>query len=239
MQICMNDLSEAMRLTDGPQAGSSSHAARFAVLLKTVHIRTHVRAQMGLQPAADAAEMEATAAANAEALKACAALFPHHDSLVILQASALADAGDFEGAIALVDQHTHRGAASASASGNTLDFSSACVVKASIHAQKAFQLLSLQTTQEAQMEGERLLTEEVVPLYEKALSADPTSLEVLCQYGQMKAFIGDCEGCVGLLQRAKLLVRARDEAYDIAQLLVTNEAQFEVLKELRKMQQLE
>lgn len=201
----------------------SAKLAHFSALLKCVHVRTHIKAQLGLQAS------EEDAAANKASLEAAARLYPHHDSLLIMQASQLTEQNECDAAIALVDAHCHR-------ADNTLDQASALVLKASICSGKAFLLMASATSQLELAEAERIFRDEVCQYFEKALSADPQSLEVLCQYAQTKSMLGDTAGCVQLLRQALPLIKARDEAFDIATLLVQSEAQVAAMQELMSSQ---
>ena len=73
--------------------------------------------------------------------------------------------------------------------------------------------------------------------YEQALLLEPNGIEVLAQYAQYKNMVsGDFQGAVSMLQRAVPLSRSRDEAIELCQLLVMNEAQWEAIQEMQGQQ---
>jgi hypothetical protein len=82
-----------------------------------------------------------------------------------------------------------------------------------------------QATSDFQLAAAQGALAQVLELYEEALRVDAQSLEVLCQYAQMKTLVGDTEAAVALLRQAVPLVRAREEAFELAHMLVTNECQ--------------
>lgn len=134
-----------------------------------------------------------------------------------MEASHLGEQGQFDEALALVDSHKE-----------SIDQCSALCVRASVNAMQALGIMTRGDFPAAN----RVFVEDVIPEYEKVLSIDPQNLEVRCQFGQLRAMLGDIPGSLQLLKEAVPLVRCREEAYDIAQLLVTNEAQLAAMQEV-------
>lgn len=72
-------------------------------------------------------------------------------------------------------------------------------------------------------------------MYKNALEFEPTAIEIMAQYAQLKSILfNDWDGAVELLLKALPLARSRDEVLDISQLLVMNEAHQAAVKEMQQ-----
>lgn len=225
---CVADIEEGLTLTDFVSASSRltkqdlgdvvwemARGARFNLQLKVLYALSHTKPQMGLSPEES----------DKEKIQECIAdvkrIYPDHKTILMLEADLIASNGDMDGALSLIDR----------AIAAEPDSSMPLVVRANILTQKA--LLEVNITHDA--DSFRKAISEVEDLYKRAMEVEPLAQEAPVNFAQMKSFMGEIQEALSLIDRAIPLIRSRDEALDVAQLMVMTKAQFAAVQELNSL----
>lgn len=154
---------------------------------------------------------------------------PQHEALLLLEAEQLSHEGEIEGALQLLDKAKRRLRQKRRDQDPEASDSAYMVAKASVLSAQAFAAMGAGQMAEAQG-----LFLEVNQLYTAALVLEPTAIEVMAQQAQLAGMVfGDFDTAVNLLQRAQPLYRSKEELQDLAQMLLTFEANQKALKKLR------
>eukprot|EP01038_Epipyxis_sp_PR26KG_P007167 gene7167-9770_t len=216
VKLSLADLDEALQLSSDLSKEENKHV-HFHTLLKTIHIRAQTKTQVG--EATTEEDMESNNAAVLKAKK----LFPNHESIKLLEADMLSIEGRIDEAKEKIDEVVAAG-------GNDV---LPLIIKASILTNQAVMMMqSGMTPTTAQS-----YIKEAEELYIQALAMDPTSVEVLAQYSQLKSMIlGDYENAVEMLKKSIDYARSRDEMMELQNLLVMNQTQLDALQAIKNDQ---
>jgi tetratricopeptide (TPR) repeat protein len=203
----------------------SRKAARFVALMKSVHILTQVKAQLGEAPTAEESQRNINSVAEAKKL------YPKKLSVLLMEAEQLQMQGQLEESQSILDSAV----SIASKSGDKKSVVDVTLLRASGLTSQAFATLQNPASGQFEVQRAQNTFQEVETLYKNALEIDGTAIEVMAQYAQLKSMImGDFDGAVELLTRALPLARSSDEVQELCQLLVMNEAQAKTVAALQQ-----
>jgi len=210
------------------QSDIQARGAQFVALLRAIYARTQSKQQIG--PAASEEEMREDQAQVKLALAQAKTLFPEHDQILLMETEQRSAEGDFDGAMALLEEWVarHEGSDQVRDSEDV----TALALKASIVTNQAFTLMSAPSCEE-DITTMQTLFSEAASIYEQALEKDPTAIEIMGQYAQLKSLVfSDVGAAVKLLRRAKGFARSKDELLELNQMLLSNEAQYKAITTL-------
>lgn len=203
----------------------SRKGARFVALMKSVHILTQVKGQLGDQPT------PAETIRNKNSVAEAKLLYPKKLSVLLMEAEQLQMQGNLEKSQTILDSAV----SIASKSGDKKSVVDVTLLRASGLTSQAFATLQNPSSGQTEIQKAQATFQEVEDLYKNALVIDGTAIEVMAQYAQLKSMIiGDFDGAVELLTKALPLARSSDEVQELCQLLVMNEAQAKTVAALQK-----
>lgn len=169
-----------------------------------------------------------------ESITAAKAVFPEHDSVLLMEAEQLSQEGDSSAALHLLEKAKRRARRSQHRHIDVDQDVTFIVTRASVLTAQAFSEMANNG-----VETGLALFGEVTKLYEHALEIEPNAIEVMAQLAQLKSMLsGDVGTSVELLQRALPLARSREEVQDLTLMLVVNEAQHKAVLEMQAYNEL-
>lgn len=217
------DLEEAFPLVENLQHVPEAAGAKFISLLKIVHVLTHTKQSMEQQVS------ESDSIRCREAITQAKAVFPDHESVLLMEAEQLSQEGDFTAAFHLLEKAKRRARRSQHRHIDVDHDVTFLVTRASILTAQAFGEMA-----QNGIETSLTLFQEVDQLYTHALEIEPNAIEVMAQLAQLKSMLqGDVAKSLELLQRALPLARSREEVQDLLMMLVMNEAQVNAVQEMQ------
>jgi len=232
MEAALSDVEECLKMTsvevdeeEDEEAEALRKAARLIALLRSMHVLTQTKQQLGMLPT------EEDQARNSASLAEIKTLFPKHEAVLQLEVDALTSSGDPDGALQLLEDFARK---HPQGKDGLLEVT-LVLLRASIVTARAFMILQSPNVGQLQLADAQGSFKEAEMLYAAAMKADPSAIEVAAQFAQLKNAIGDYDDAVQLLQNALPISRSRVEVQELCQMLIMNSAQGRAYKEFFKI----
>lgn len=223
ISLALGDIDAVLAATETLTHYPAGKAARVSAYIRSIHVLMQSKQNVGETVTED------DHARNQASIVAAKKLDPTNDSVLMMEVEMASVEGNTEKALRLVEAAESRPGQSAADTGDCTTL----FIKASVIVGKAMGMLQNPDMMNM-VEDARALLAEANAMYTKALALEPNAIEVLSQFAQFKAMLGEVEEAITMLNQAMELARTRDDVQDLNQLLILNDAQWKAMQYLKK-----